>query len=84
LAIRKIVGIRMKITATIDRIEGEYAILEVDNVMVNWPLHALPVESSEGDVIILDIKRTNDQISETEARLDRLKERASSAKNIKL
>jgi hypothetical protein len=74
----------MKITATIDRIEGEYAILEIDNVMVNWPLHALPVESSEGDVIILDIKRTNDQLSETEARLDRLKGRASSAKNIKL
>lgn len=74
----------MKITATIDRIEGEYAILEIDNVVVNWPLHALPVESSEGDVIILDIKRTNDQISETEARLDRLKGRASSAKNIKL
>jgi hypothetical protein len=74
----------MKITATIDRIEGEYAILEIDNVMVNWPLHALPVESSEGDVINLDIKRTNDQLSETEARLDRLKGRASSAKNIKL
>jgi hypothetical protein len=74
----------MKITATIDRIEGEYAILEIDNVMVNWPLHALPVESSEGDVIILDIKRTNDQLSETEARLDRLKGRASSAKNITL
>jgi hypothetical protein len=74
----------MEITATIDRIEGEYAILEIDNVMVNWPLHALPVESSEGDVIILDIKRTNDQLSETEARLDRLKGRASSAKNIKL
>jgi hypothetical protein len=52
--------------------------------MVNWPLHALPVESSEGDVINLDIKRTNDQLSETEARLDRLKGRASSAKNIKL
>jgi hypothetical protein len=74
----------MEITATIDRIEGEYAILEIDNVMVNWPLHALPVESSEGDVIILDIKRTNDQLSETEARLDRLKGRASSAKNITL
>lgn len=74
----------MKITATIDRIEGEYAILEIDNVMVNWPLHALPDERAEGDIILLDITRKNDQISETEARLDRLKERASGTKNIKL
>ena len=74
----------MIITATIDRIEGAFAILEVDNEMVNWPLRALPEASAEGDVILLDIQRSNDHLDDTEARLDKLKARATDAKNIKL
>ena len=74
----------MKISATIDRIEPPYAILEVDNEMINWPIRALPTDVAEGDVILLDITRSNDQLSETKARLEKLKKRGISAKNIKL
>ena len=63
----------METTATIDRIEGSYAILEVDDAMINWPLSALPDECAEGDVILFDIKITKNQLSDTEARLEKLK-----------
>ena len=31
----------------IDRIEGEFAVLEVDGVSVDWPLKSLPVGTRE-------------------------------------
>ena len=41
---------------TIDRFEGEFAIVEAENKkMFNIPKEILPSDSKEGDIILIDI-----------------------------
>ncbi|WFA08864.1 DUF3006 domain-containing protein [Tissierella sp. Yu-01] len=41
---------------TIDRFEGEYAVVELENKeIVNIPIKALPEEAQEGDIINVSI-----------------------------
>lgn len=41
---------------TIDRFEGEFAIVELENrKMVDFPRILLPVEAKEGDIIIVSV-----------------------------
>lgn len=41
---------------TIDRFEGEYAVVELENeTMVNIPKCALPPDAHEGDIILVEI-----------------------------
>jgi len=46
----------MKIKLTIDRFEGEIAVLmNADNHSINWPKNNLPQNSQEGDIIFFNI-----------------------------
>ena len=45
---------RCSIEVVVDRIEGDFAILEVDGTTVNWPVSALP-SISESDVLAIQI-----------------------------
>jgi len=57
----------------IDRIEGEYAIVEVEEDFLRIPLALLP-EVTEGDQIEIRKKESTDRIKEAEERLKRLKQ----------
>jgi Protein of unknown function (DUF3006) len=64
----------MAITATIDRFEGDVAVLlvgEVENV-VNIPRSDLPPEAKQGDVLRLSVTVDHD---ETERRRESVKEK---------
>lgn len=53
---------------TIDRFEGEYAVVELENKeTVKIPVKALPEEAKEGDIIIVSVD--NQETSEREKRI---------------
>jgi hypothetical protein len=41
------------VTVTVDRIEGDIAVLEVNDVLVDWPLRALPATIREGQRLVV-------------------------------
>jgi len=43
-------------TITVDRIEGDYAVLEVGDEMVDFPVKELPENVKEGDRLEVKIK----------------------------
>jgi len=53
-----------EINATIDRFEGKNAIITVDAERFSLPRTLLPVGCSEGDVIILTLRRNGEQTGE--------------------
>lgn len=58
----------------IDRFEGDYAVVELENKeMVDIPRAILPVEAKEGDVINISIQET-----ETENRKKRIQDKFNS------
>ena len=57
----------------VDRIEGTFAVLEVDGAFVDFPLAALPEGAREGDVLTFTRAPASD--AEAAARLARLKSR---------
>ena len=71
----------MAVTATIDRFEGEVAVLlvEPDGTPVNVPRTELPEEARQGDVLRLegsvDREETERRRAEVEERIERLKQR---------
>jgi len=54
----------------IDRFEGDLAIIELDGEILEIPKDIIPVESKEGDVILVSIDK-----SETEDRKNRIQEK---------
>ncbi len=59
----------------IDRFEGEYAVIELeDGRMVNMPRELLPLEAKEGMVInvIVDENRTGEQKKRLKDKMDKL------------
>jgi len=48
----------MKTTATVDRIEGALAVLEIAGDTYDWPLSALPPETVEGSTLTVVFKLT--------------------------
>jgi len=64
----------MKITATVDRIEGALAVLEIAGDTYDWPLSALPPESVEGSTLTVVFKLTgpSSRKGEASARQQRL------------
>lgn len=63
----------------IDRIEGEYAVVEKDGEMVDIPLYMLPEDVREGDVLkildgeyIIDNTSAEEQKEELFSRLENL------------
>lgn len=63
---------------TVDRIEGDRAVLDLGGETVNVPLSLLPEGAREGARLLftLDPAGTADALAEAEARLARLKARA--------
>ena len=41
------------VTVTVDRIEGDIAVLEVYDTLVDWPLRALPASIREGQRLVM-------------------------------
>jgi hypothetical protein len=73
----------MPITATIDRFEGDIAVLvvEPDQTVVNVPRSDLPEGVNQGDVVRLegtvDREETDRRRSEIQSQIERLKRRDS-------
>ena len=64
----------MKFSAYIDRIEGEFAVVEVNGCPMDWPLTALPEGTSEGTTLTISVAKTGPSIGqEAKERLQRLK-----------
>lgn len=56
---------------TIDRFEGEYAVVELENMdMINIPKEILPEGTKEGDILEVSINK-----DETEERQKRIEEK---------
>lgn len=54
---------------TIDRFEGEYAVVELENMdMINIPKEILPEGTKEGD--ILEVSINKDETEEREKRIE--------------
>ena len=49
-----------ELKTTLDRFEGEYAVLHYGDGEMNWPKSMLPAKVKEGDVIVLVAKRDED------------------------
>jgi hypothetical protein len=59
----------------VDRIEGEWAVLEVGEHRVNFPLAALPQPVREGDLITLEVQPPpQGALDDARARLQRLQQ----------
>ncbi len=59
---------------TVDRIEGDMAVIEVEGRLIDFPLHALPSGVKEGDTLVMSILPPDPR--DAEARLQRLKARS--------
>ncbi len=60
----------------IDRIEGDWAVLEVGEHRVNFPLAALPSDTKEGAVLTLSVAAPpEDVLQQGRERLERLRKR---------
>jgi len=74
----------MPIVVTVDRFEGDLAVLvvEPEGAVVNVPRSDLPDGAGEGDVIrlegVVDRNATEERRSETRERIERLKKRDGS------
>ncbi len=49
-----------ELKTTIDRIEGEYAVLVYGKEQLLWPKDKLPAHAKEGDTLVLTAKRDVD------------------------
>ena len=69
----------MSSTLIIDRIEGDFAIMECGEYTFEIPISAIPEGSKEGDHLILSFSAPTESDTEKEAkdRLERLKTRDS-------
>ena len=74
----------MNVVVTVDRIEGDTAVLEVGGAFVDWPLEALPAGAKEGSRYTLSFTPAASEMSEAEARLARLKARTPQSGDIDL
>ena len=65
----------MKLQIVVDRIEGGFAVLEVETNYVDWPLKALPSGTTEGTCLTIEITSNPTDSSTAEERLARLRRR---------
>ena len=55
-----------ELKVTIDRFEGEFAVLHYGEGTLNWPKDKLPEKAKEGDGLVLVLKRDEDARKERE------------------
>jgi hypothetical protein len=65
----------VEIHAVVDRIEGEYAVIEVAGHSVDWPRSALPEGTVEGSALLVVLSTVPGNLAEGQARLERLQKR---------
>lgn len=63
----------MTLDITIDRIEGDRAVLEVAGAMVDWPLSALPPGLDEGDRLRVSLSPLSGRPDDQATRMERLR-----------
>jgi hypothetical protein len=58
----------------IDRFEGEFAVIETDNGIINIPRADIPAAAKEGDVLVLglDKKGTNERKQHIDGMMNKL------------
>ena len=69
---------------TVDRIEGDLAVLIVDGTQVDWPVASLPPGAKEGSRYTVTFADAPSDLSEAEARLARLKAKTPQSGDIDL
>ena len=76
----------MNVTATVDRIDGPIAVIEINDQAVDWPLSALPPGVQEGQQIVFRLQIQDDaSIHQAGAeRLNRLRAQSSDDNDIDL
>ena len=74
----------MQPSIVVDRIEGEFAVLLIEDVEVNVRLKNLPDEIREGSVLALTIVDGSDALERAAARLERLKQSSQLPDEIEL
>lgn len=63
----------MELHVTVDRFEGDIAVLEVEGRLVDWPRAALPPGCEEGARLRLSLTAEDPSLDEASARLARLR-----------
>lgn len=74
----------MNPTVTIDRFEGDKAVLEVGGAFVDWPRSALPADAREGCRYTLTFADATADPAEANARLARLRSKTPQSGDIDL
>lgn len=67
----------MELFVTVDRMEGDVAVLEVMGRFVDWPMGALPPGCHEGDRLRVTMTAEDPELDEASARLARLRAASS-------
>ena len=62
-----------RISLHVDRIEGDIAVLEWEDIFIDMPLSILPDDLKEGMLISLETSVASSSMEEAKGRLDRLK-----------
>ena len=68
----------MKVKVTVDRIEGDYAVLLIrpeEKEKIDWPVEFLPEDVEEGDILEFGIERNFEEKEDAEKRVEGLIER---------
>lgn len=55
-----------ELKVTVDRFEGEFAVLTYSGGELLWPKHKVPEHTHEGDVLVLVAKRDKDATKDRE------------------
>ncbi len=74
----------MELMMTVDRIEGDTAIVEFAGTMLNLAVSALPAGTAEGTRLKVDFTRVPTDSSDAQARLDRLRQNSPPGDSIDL
>lgn len=65
----------MDIKVTVDRIEGEYAVLLIrknEKYSIDWPVIYLPKTVQEGDILTFDIEKDKEKTEDAKKRVGNL------------
>lgn len=66
----------MKDYCIVDRVEGDYAVIEYGDKVFSFPLELLPMHVKEGDVldfkVTMDVIKTVERRKSIEAKMDRV------------
>lgn len=74
----------MELLMTVDRIEGDLAVVEFGGTMLNLAVSALPEGTTEGTRLKVELTRLPTDSGDAQARLDRLRQNSPPGDSIDL